>query len=531
MPGEHSIFSSALLLIPVLIASNVSGSFIGDHCTVDTTESVDRGRSNLHCIGFKLSSSDIETLDPTFARNLMLENCEINELNGKVVSKLAPELVSLEIDSCNLVITESTERVLKLEKFSSRSNKFSGSKHLTSLLRNFIKLKVFNCVGCHFTKSDPLELRTLQNLRLEHSTIELHENIFAGVYKLEYLHLDSCGISDIPENTFKNLRLTELSLKNNSLKTLKMNIFKGMEDLEHLDLSKNKLTSLCNNLFDDLINLSTLKMDNNQLTTIQANIFKNLKQVTDLSLTGNKLKDLEGGCFNGLISLPNLDLSQNQLEFLAKKTFRGLSSKLSKLNLTGNLLKSLDNKVFENLSGLQNLDLSKNQLTTISSMEVLQFLTVLNVTGNSFQEIDLDGLKRVTVLDLSSNLLRNIKNLHKLRKLGSFLMQNNSLKVTFDSVYDSVPNNTFRGFSNTYFLYDNRFRLTFDSREELRFMPLTIYRIDFSDNEVIICNGCNARTLLQMLKHDNTKFLSSEKECIQDYKLICDSVKIVVEWS
>jgi hypothetical protein len=133
-----------------------------------------------------------------------------------------------------------------------------------------------------------------------------------------------------------------------------------------LDLSFNKLTTLDNNIFNNLINLQELYLGYNKLTHLDKDIFKNLTNLQYLSLRNNKLTHLDKDIFKNLTNLQKLFLYNNNLTHLDKYSFKHLDN-LQVLNLFNNKLTHLDKDIFINLTNLKKLDLETNKLTSLPS--------------------------------------------------------------------------------------------------------------------------------------------------------------------
>lgn len=90
----------------------------------------------------------------------------------------------------------------------------------------------------------------------------------------------------LPVSLFSDLRrLAELVLKDNRLKELNPDQFKGLTELKRLDLSLNHLSSLHTNLLDGLQRLTWLSVVGNKLTTLHS--LKHALGLQHLLLEGN----------------------------------------------------------------------------------------------------------------------------------------------------------------------------------------------------------------------------------------------------
>jgi protein NUD1 len=167
--------------------------------------------------------------------------------------------------------------------------------------------------------------------------------------------------------------------------------------------------------------LRTLKLDDKRLTSLHS-----LKDycfgLEELSVVRNNVQHL-----NGLpASLRVLDIQQNGLTSLASW---GALRNLQYLDLSGNQLESLDG--FSCLVHLRKLIANDNQIKNIDGVMELNGLLELEVRGNSLIDVDFEGCEmlRLKKLDLGSNKLRSVRNLHKLTSLEELTVSRNQLSM------------------------------------------------------------------------------------------------------
>eukprot|EP01102_Stenamoeba_stenopodia_P016463 TRINITY_DN575_c0_g3_i3.p1 TRINITY_DN575_c0_g3~~TRINITY_DN575_c0_g3_i3.p1 ORF type:complete len:1448 (-),score=605.83 TRINITY_DN575_c0_g3_i3:34-4377(-) len=201
-------------------------------------------------------------------------------------------------------------------------------------------------------------------------------------------------------------RIVSLSLASNSLTDVED--LKALKGLHSLDLSRNRIAVISEELFVAWSALESLNVSNNKLTTLPFGAPKaNLR--------------------NTLITL---NASNNQLSRLADEL--GDYTALKTLNLSYNQLKQL-NHVWKSLSSLQTLHLNNNQLTEISgsSLESLAAaVTTINAAENRLTKLppEIGRLTNLTKLYLNNNQLKEIPSeIGQLRQLKELNLRNNKL--------------------------------------------------------------------------------------------------------
>ncbi|XP_028267217.1 vasorin b [Parambassis ranga] len=217
----------------------------------------------------------------------------------------------------------------------------------------------------------------------------------------------------------------------NGIESLTTEDFNGLENLEMLDLSQNKLTELPDRVFEPLTSLRNLDLSSNQITHISEESFQSMTLLERLYLYSNHIKTIHPAAFNGLEHLLELKLQGNQLASLPALSMPRLllldlrfnalptlgpsdlqTPNLESLKLGGVGLISLNDELISNLKNLHELDISGNQLKTFPSvLKETQGLIHLSLAGNPMGPLtvqDLQSLGELQELDISSLSLQGI---------------------------------------------------------------------------------------------------------------------------
>ncbi|XP_044732221.1 leucine-rich repeat-containing protein 15-like [Chrysoperla carnea] len=145
------------------------------------------------------------------------------------------------------------------------------------------------------------------------------------------VHMQRTDDDTLKEGTFNGLwQLKELVIVKCALKVIESNTFQsyGLEELETLNLQDNKIRLIYSvtfepNTFYGMDWLNSLSLRNNLLETLPMNLFKNLHTLQKIDLQGNQLKILSNNIFSNLGSFYeiSINLNFNQIKYLSPQAF------------------------------------------------------------------------------------------------------------------------------------------------------------------------------------------------------------------
>ena len=128
-------------------------------------------------------------------------------------------------------------------------------------------------------------------------------------------------MKELDSNIFAcNKKLIKLKIGLNEITKLNNDIFRGLTQLTHLDLSYNKMVQFPEGPFEN--SLKILNLSGNELVKLK--IFKGFDQLTCLDLSNNRLVSLPRGLLGNCTALKVVDLSRNKLKKLETPTFQNL---------------------------------------------------------------------------------------------------------------------------------------------------------------------------------------------------------------
>ena len=146
--------------------------------------------------------------------------------------------------------------------------------------------------------------------------------------------------------------------------------FSGCSNIEKLDLSNSKLTSIPEGAFAYCKNLKTIKLPST-ITSIGDEAFYNCQSLTNIEgLDKCNLKSIGSAAFSNCKALENLDFSKSTFTNVPSKAFNGCSA-LAKITLP-NTLTTIGGYAFYACYGIPQLDLSNTALTTLENYALYQ---------------------------------------------------------------------------------------------------------------------------------------------------------------
>lgn len=298
----------------------------------------------------------------------------------------------------------------KIETFNLSTNQFD--KFPEHFVENFPKVKSFY-FSCNF-------LKTFSNF---HSEL------------INSLSLSLNCIETIDISTINLPQLQKLDLSKNKINQLPNNLSKSFPQLNSLDLSDNFISELPENESDDTVfpeTLQELNLMNNSIEKI-TNSITNLPNLTVLIISNNKIKEIP--TLNQ--SLTKFDASKNQIDTISKQTLKNIKelflseNKIEKfpLNIKTKIIETIilhHNNIDEiNLKNItirsylpktiKMIDLSFNHIEEIPK-ELFESLPNIESFSASFNQIriipqEIVNCNKITYLEISSNPIKTLPKL------------------------------------------------------------------------------------------------------------------------
>jgi Leucine-rich repeat (LRR) protein len=459
--------------------------------------------TGLSALALDLSLNEIESISEyTFSGIKLLKELKLSSNKLKSISLVIKSITSssittlkrLELDrnSFDSILHNFTENFANLEWLNLANNQiikivpgvFKNLVNLTKLVLSNNKLTSIKDINANFfTRRFELYL-SYNNLNRIFS-----EEILPPI--IELLELKGSSLMSIEPFAFINSRISSLNLKDNNIRILLNNTFRGLFNLNELYMSSSKIEIIEDGCFRDLKYLTTLDMKKNRLSFISRQTFQDLESVMLMNIEYNRINSIEDYAFAKLENLVTLDLSYNKIQFITRNTFIGLVN-LATLNLQRNPILRIESNSFSDMRTLGLITpLSLRRLRLESLPRYLFNGTVsaaqVKIDRNrikSLQRFTFYQMKSVLKLNLDSNMIASIENrtFEDMQRLEILYLSFNSLTklnqemfIGLDELYElyirynsirEIESSTFKGMSQLKYLY-------LDYNQLIRFEPGT----------------------------------------------------------
>lgn len=311
-----------------------------------------------------LRGNDIQVIrsewftDTRNLQHLNLAHNHINEIENRVFEML-PYLVSLDIseNKINCIATDKLQALRYIRDFHLAENPWTCL--CAEALYRFVQSRNIFCANtcldvvlrdrCHntaFTSRPGTTATTSAPSTSPMTPIypklpvpDLHANITGSCYSdhegkhyhcsngdrfildqipswVSAIELHDCYIEHLPASTFSRFgNLTELTMRNCSLKEIDERAFHGLRRLEKLTIKGNNFAVVREGWFSHCENLYRLDLSNNYLVEIESRAFHNLKYLQYLNLEDNMFSCIYTNSFIQLPQLDTVEFSRNPLKW------------------------------------------------------------------------------------------------------------------------------------------------------------------------------------------------------------------------
>lgn len=267
--------------------------------------------------------------------------------------------------------------------------------------------------------------------------LELRNHIFVGS-RIETLNLSFSQIQSIKNMTFSSSTITVLDLSHNNINNTK-DVFNNMYANE-IDLSFNKIQFIFKNSFRNVKRLEKLKLSNCVIQIIEAGAFDGLDTLQDLDISYNRLFILESNNFSNM-PIRSINLEGNFITAVMSKAFNNLT-KLVEINLSERGIETIEENAFYNLPAVRTVDLRNNSINTMPRNLFFgtKNLEIVKLSGSNLTDIKLPSNEiKIKFVSLTFNGILEPKNLSNVNVKG-LEIQDSQIQVlkanTFDGLYN-----------------------------------------------------------------------------------------------
>ncbi|XP_068625488.1 carboxypeptidase N subunit 2-like isoform X1 [Battus philenor] len=321
--------------------------------------------------------------------SITLRRCRITSLNTDSFDGL-PSLEKLDI-SDNKITTLPLGVLDKVPKLINLNASFNLITDLpVGLFDQIPNLLQLDLTGNLLKKLDPGVIKKTSMLHLSNNLLQ-GKDLKPDVFKtgdVNFLLLNKNNMEDAPDNILSSFReLVYLNLEGCSLtKVPKFVTIQNLDTITHLTLADNKIRKISDGtIFKNLNDLEVLNLTKNLIEQMDENLFSSTKKLKTLDLSMNRLSTIAEYQFTNLPILNEVNLSNNLITILPVNAFR--ATKISKLNLSDNKITYLQDNFCLELKNsgvvLRNFYFSRNPWQCACLKELMREVNVMNVQYDS----------------------------------------------------------------------------------------------------------------------------------------------------
>ena len=266
--------------------------------------------------------------------------------------------------------------------------------------------------------------------------LKLQQDSFVRFTTLRSLLLRRCNLSQ-PFRLPKTLWDIDLYGNSFSVENVAV-IFKMMHKPRIMTINLGANNLALDGILSVLPNsVKELCLCNNVLRKIEVDDFKGFSNLRELDLGSNGLQSIATGAFDHLKELRNITLSNNNLAHLPSRLFQH-NPKTSFIKLDKNNFRHTPD-----LSGIKRLlilDLSSNRIKTVNSSSFgIRKIRIIRLALNEIKSFNFSGLAH-QVLDISNNRISSIEqgSLGENSRLHSLFLQRNNITLLTRACFQGI---------------------------------------------------------------------------------------------
>ena len=309
---------------------------------------------------------------------LHLVNCGLRRLHVDMFNDLSRlvvlDLTQNEITDLPSGIFASLTRLTQLDIAGNKLKVISAT--LLRPMRSLLRLNIGHNTHLNITFGEEfLNMTRLRQIVLNGIKLtSLNNDTFRQLRNSPLVEVDmsSCALRTISRGAFLPLRsLSILSLDYNPLNASVLHdAFYGLQStpLHELRISSTNVRVLSPTLFEGLKdnNIKIAAFRNSQISAIKRGSLHNLRTISQLDLSANKITTMDDHSFEDLVMLSRLVLDKNSIVEMPSAKRLGISPGLTTLSLTRNSIQAINQESLLGYDNLTSLVLGGNNIRTIS---------------------------------------------------------------------------------------------------------------------------------------------------------------------
>lgn len=323
-------------------------------------------------------------------------------------------------------------------------------------VQDYSKYSLLDFFDCTMDSLPPNLFKHFQNvetLKVDSKLRNLKKDDFMDNKKLKEIYLIKIELEILTNETFyycKSLKILEIT--DSKIKIIENDAFVGAEKLKVLLIFGSAISSVNKKIFAPLRSLHEIQIMKSNVEHLEENLFYENKVLKWVNFNGNKLVSISETTFIGK-QLNFLSFDYNQLVEIARypaEWLRVIYNNLTEIWIMQDYLvvigsnNQIENIKCDEFSLLRNLYLSYNQLTSLQCISDLERLTILDLSNNLLRHFTPDSFRKLIYLkflELKDNQLFNF-DVELLEPLRSLKMLRIDGLLSYSNLTRVLPNIT-----------------------------------------------------------------------------------------
>jgi hypothetical protein len=214
------------------------------------------------------------------------------------------------------------------------------------------------------------------------------------------------NLNKIPTNT--NTTLHYIDLSNNNITEFRMSDFNGYASISVLNLSSNGVSEIDEDSFKELINVTHIYLSDNNISYLPPSTFNHNANLRKLYLKSNPLTLPKNKSILQSDSIKYLDIAYCNITVLPADIFAAVPN-LVAMRLDGNVLTNITTETFEPLRNLEEIYM-ESETVKCAETSYQEFLNYLEKRGIKYYGPAICGEELPTTIPLALKLTVSVAN-------------------------------------------------------------------------------------------------------------------------